>query len=223
MPRPESSRADGEGVAARLARAPGAVPSLQMGTRASCGASCAVGTTTWVCSLSLAGCRAHANKPSHYHITVYMASQPHTLRCSPPDWSHAAARVAAVPACMPPPDSAPASACLLVHTAACTNHCTPAALLAPSRPTPAGPTLLTLGTAASGWGAAPRSRPSRRGCGGARHAYMGPLPAACSGRQGCSCHGVPHLGLERAALSRRPPHILLPAPLVVAPSSTLPS
>ncbi|KAL4434020.1 hypothetical protein ABPG75_000461 [Micractinium tetrahymenae] len=29
------------------------------------------------------GCRAHANKPSHYHITVYMASQPHTLRPDP--------------------------------------------------------------------------------------------------------------------------------------------
>lgn len=31
------------------------------------------------------GCRAHANKPSHYHITVYMASQPHTLRPDPFD------------------------------------------------------------------------------------------------------------------------------------------
>ena len=27
------------------------------------------------------GSSAHANKPSHYHITVYMTSQPHTLRC----------------------------------------------------------------------------------------------------------------------------------------------
>ncbi|KAL4441797.1 hypothetical protein ABPG77_003713 [Micractinium sp. CCAP 211/92] len=29
------------------------------------------------------GCLAHANKPSHYHITVYMSSQPHTLRPDP--------------------------------------------------------------------------------------------------------------------------------------------
>lgn len=26
------------------------------------------------------GCKSHTNKPSHYHITVYMTSQPHTLR-----------------------------------------------------------------------------------------------------------------------------------------------
>lgn len=31
------------------------------------------------------GSSAHANKPSHYHITVYMTSQPHTLRPDPFD------------------------------------------------------------------------------------------------------------------------------------------
>ncbi|KAL4856029.1 hypothetical protein ACK3TF_003469 [Chlorella vulgaris] len=29
------------------------------------------------------GCKSHTNKPSHYHITVYMTSQPHTLRPDP--------------------------------------------------------------------------------------------------------------------------------------------
>ncbi|KAI7843732.1 hypothetical protein COHA_002630 [Chlorella ohadii] len=31
------------------------------------------------------GCKFHVNKPSHYHITVYMTSQPHTLRPNPFD------------------------------------------------------------------------------------------------------------------------------------------
>lgn len=30
-----------------------------------------------------AGAQFHVNRPSHYHLTVYMSSQPHTLRPDP--------------------------------------------------------------------------------------------------------------------------------------------
>ncbi|PRW57675.1 hypothetical protein C2E21_3465 isoform B [Chlorella sorokiniana] len=31
------------------------------------------------------GCKFHVNRPSHYHLTIYMTSQPHTLRPNPFD------------------------------------------------------------------------------------------------------------------------------------------
>lgn len=44
------------------------------------------------------GTKVHLNRPSHYHITIYMTSQPHTLRPDPFDVVHGGLAVGAPPA-----------------------------------------------------------------------------------------------------------------------------